>query len=499
MPGLRSLDHGLPDSTSHETNQQTQATRTPPPTSAKPLPSLAMANAVEFIPSQMDALSSTTTEAARKSPLRLLTQDVAVLISKLPYLPWIIRPFLTSDPNAEFYLSLRGVRDIVLQSFLFILETVVLLSAVPAFLVLPGAMFIGVAALFFTLICIAAWPMHGSKLVYSKMDESTVSKAQQHENERWIFINGCLTTHTGLQKNVDRLSKTFGRAVIGVHNKSYGFIADIVECLIQRCFAYSTRDVRVTIDYVKACLADPTITTVILVGHSQGGIVISLVLDYLFADLPASSILKLEIYTFASAASHFNNPRFGFNRHAPRYIKHIEHYCNEYDMVGQWGVLHNTRKVLDNRYSGSVFVRAGATGHMFIQHYLDVMFPIPSSTPQSPAGHDAEEGAAFKMNNSFLDKVVDVDEKTAARRESTATRKLGIMRRDSGFEDSVNEEEVVINGDNGGLGQDGESRAGLGGISGQANHAIRAVGQEARGKTTRELSRLWMYLHGGVP
>ena len=98
--------------------------------------------------------------------------------------------------------------------------------------------------------------------------------------------------------------------MIGVHNKrfssrfspllsvkltpfSYGLIADIVECLIQRCFAYSTRDVRVTIDYVKACLADPTITTVILVGHSQGGIVISLVLDYLFADLPASSILKL--------------------------------------------------------------------------------------------------------------------------------------------------------------------------------------------------------------
>lgn len=27
--------------------------------------------------------------------------------------------------------------------------------------------------------------------------------------------------HAGLQKNVDRLSKTFGRAVIGVHNKRF--------------------------------------------------------------------------------------------------------------------------------------------------------------------------------------------------------------------------------------------------------------------------------------
>lgn len=194
MPGLRSQDHGLPNSTGHETHQQIKITRTPLPTSAKALPSLAMENAIEFIPSQMDVLSSTTTEAARKSPLRLLTQDVAVLITKLPYLPWIMVPFLTSDPDAELYLSLRGIRDIILQSWLSILELAVMFFTIPALLVLPGIMFIWVATIFFMLICIAAWPMHGSKLVYSKMDEMTMAKAQQHENERWIFVNGCMTT-----------------------------------------------------------------------------------------------------------------------------------------------------------------------------------------------------------------------------------------------------------------------------------------------------------------
>ena len=197
MPGLRSQDYGAPDSISHGIHQQTQTTQTLPPIPAKPLSSPAMASAVEFIPSQMDALSSTTTEAARKSPLRLLAQDIAVLITKLPYLPWIIRPFRTSDPNAELYISLRDLRDlrdIVLQSFLFVLETAVIFFAVPAFLILPGAMFIGVAVLFFTLIFIAAWPMHGSKLVYSKMDERTLAKAEQHESERWVFVNGILTT-----------------------------------------------------------------------------------------------------------------------------------------------------------------------------------------------------------------------------------------------------------------------------------------------------------------
>lgn len=194
MPGLRSQDHGLPNSIGHETHQQTQPTRTPPPKSAIPPPSLSMANAIEFIPSQMDPLSSTTTEAARKSPLRLLIEDIVVLITKLPYLPWVLRPFLTSDPNAELYLSLRGVRDIVIQGGLFILEMAAMIFAVPAFCILPGAMFIAVAAVFFTLICIVAWPAHGSKLVYSKMDDSTVAKAQKHEHERWIFVNGCITT-----------------------------------------------------------------------------------------------------------------------------------------------------------------------------------------------------------------------------------------------------------------------------------------------------------------
>lgn len=194
MPGILSQDHGLPNSIGQKAHQQTQTTSTLPATTAKPLPSLAMANTIEFIPSQMDALSSTTTEAARKSPFRLLTQDIAVLVTKLQYLPWILRPFWTSDPNAELYLSLRGMRNMVLQSWLFILEMTILFCGVPAFLILPGTMFLGMAAVFFTLICVVAWPMHGSKLVYSEMDEGTVAKAQEHEDERWIFVNGCTTT-----------------------------------------------------------------------------------------------------------------------------------------------------------------------------------------------------------------------------------------------------------------------------------------------------------------
>ena len=62
-----------------------------------------------------------------------------------------------------------------------------------------------------------------------------------------------------------------------------------------------------------------------------------------------------------------------------RCIQHIEHYCNEYDMVSRWGALDNAQNGSRNRYSGTVFVRRGATGHMFNQHYLAIMFPLRAS------------------------------------------------------------------------------------------------------------------------
>ena len=52
-------------------------------------------------------------------------------------------------------------------------------------------------------------------------------------------------------------------------------------------------DSRVTYDYVRACLADPTVNRVVLIAHSQGSIIASLVIDRLFADLPSNIIAKL--------------------------------------------------------------------------------------------------------------------------------------------------------------------------------------------------------------
>ena len=102
-------------------------------------------------------------------------------------------------------------------------------------------------------------------------------------------------------------------------------------------------------------------------------------------------------------------------------IAHIEHYCNERDMVSRWGALYNIGSILDNRYSGTVFVRMGASGHMFNQHYLVPLF----ARAHNPGVNGAPEP------NGFLDKTVDIDERLALRREDTAMHKMGLMRRAS--------------------------------------------------------------------
>ena len=276
----------------------------------------------------------------------------------------------------------------------------------------------------------------------------------------------------------------------------------MLECLVQRSFAYKTKDVRVAYSYIKAVLADPTVKKVVLIGHSQGGIIVSLVLDELFAELPTSCMSKLEIYTFGSAASHFSNPlvsltteelspvsptsapavHFDLPPQPKHVISHIEHYANERDMVPRWGVLHCIQDILNNRYAGSVFVRMGASGHMFNQHYMDAMFPLP-------------EKDTHCMPDTFLDNRVKVDEKLAMKRENMAISNIGIMRRESGLE--LGDGQVIHDGMGMIHGSSHSKRNTI--MTFARTNTGRLLAEEAQGKTVRELSRLWRYQGGRSP
>jgi len=247
----------------------------------------------------------------------------------------------------------------------------------------------------------------------------------------------------------------------------------------------------------------------VLIAHSQGGIIASMALDWLYAELPSSALRNLEVYTFGCAANHFNNPiRSGLpiedrrsndeedpihthingesvlakptkvffssvvtgrQEHNERVVPHIEHYANSEDIVARLGVLNFTRSPMhfENRFIGRVFEQMDVRGHQFNQHYLDTMFPMDRYTG---VVHD---------NNTFMDAECTVNENLVISSERTATQ---VIDRVVGRQDRYR----------------GEYR-GTTDLKEKYISVTKANVDRVKFMRVRELSRLWLYTNGKAP
>lgn len=198
-------------------------------------------------------------------------------------------------------------------------------------------------------------------------------------------------------------------------------------------------------------------------------------LDWLLADLPEVCFQKLEVYTFASAANHFNNPICSYpiegdrtdstrperNRNpTQRVIRHVEHYANSGDIISMWGVLHFTRSAEHrrNRFIGQLFERRANCGHQLNQHYLDNMFAIDPVTDR------------VKDSNEFMDTLVDVDDEEVLEREPRARSASPMAIEQLHLEDADS-----------------------------VRSAVEINARQTRRMPVKELSRLWKYRNGGSP
>lgn len=162
----------------------------------------------------------------------------------------------------------------------------------------------------YTLVCWLALMLlcrplnHGPRVLHSAID---LSAYPTHPRERWIFVNGICAGTRWLQENLDMISTIFRRPVTGVHNRTYGLLFDLLECLVQRDFSYMTDDIRIAYNTLKETLLDEDVDKVVLMTHSQGGIIAAAAVDALCVDLPPAAFEKLEIYTFGCV--HPRHPR----------------------------------------------------------------------------------------------------------------------------------------------------------------------------------------------
>ncbi|KAF2663374.1 hypothetical protein BT63DRAFT_484437 [Microthyrium microscopicum] len=511
-----------------------------------------------YLPDQSDPLGAAVTEAVRHGPFFLALRDIWTCARMFTLFPGVLTPFWTTNPLDEFYLGWGpNIFGLFLLTFATVFEIFVLIACIPLFLFLPGPVSVSLFIFGQVLIHIICFPMQGPSKVWSKTptDPEEIAKHESTSTERWFFLNGCCVSGHNLQHNVDLLSETFGRPIFAIHNRTYGVFGDLFECILQRSFDLFTEETRVCYEYVKAYCTDPDVKKVILVAHSQGCIMASQILDQLYVDLPAEAVGKLEVYTFGNAASHFNNPLRKLSK-APasidaqdmppienggteilgssssqstapkpvisemlpeRVIAHIEHYCNSQDMVTRWGALYSAKSILSNRFCGHIFINEGASGHMLNQHYLSEMFPIHGR--RAGDGHIQGTSSDYKHHMvTFLDRVVNLDTATVTQRDVNAVHQLAVMRHESAPVDPADHSHAAhtapvddVHHVKSKTEQEdlhltlGEGRRltskDLSGAEGSRISVVMVHNhtEQYKGRTVRQLSRLWRYLDGASP
>ncbi|KAF4449878.1 hypothetical protein F53441_6913 [Fusarium austroafricanum] len=314
------------------------------------------------------------------TPLVIFLSDVKLFFQNFFYLPYLFIPLYPwhSGSFCELYPDRENLIDIVVQSVLFVTQLGFLVSLV-TITFLPTFVYVGYVAVFYAVNALICWLRFNRGIPRSGLkstEDAYTRNWPRHDEEAWIFLNGICVGKNWFQKNIDRISRTFHRPVVGIHNKTAGVVFDLIQCLIQRALLYATQDVRDCYVLVKDALLDERKKKVIFILHSQGGIEGGMIIDWLLDEMPLDIMQKLEVYTFGNLANHFNNPLRRNDPNSP-VIAHIEHYANEKDFACRFGVLNFTRHYTqnENRFAGKVFINRGG-GHMLNQHYLDDMFPL---------------------------------------------------------------------------------------------------------------------------
>lgn len=207
--------------------------------------------------------------------------------------------------------------------------------------------------------------------------ESSAAPEETRREEVWFFLNGICTNHTVLQLNGEALASIFGRQISLLHNPTDGIVLDLLECLAGRTYEIFEPVSRSVADILETVLKVQK-KKVVLIAHSQGGIISSQAVNRLrerLSEEDRAHLRHLELYTFASAATQLEAPEV-----------YTEHFYNTRDYVARIGVASYEHQV-----SGRFFT-LDTTGHLMNAHYL---YHFVSGRYQPKDGGDGSRLAGY--------------------------------------------------------------------------------------------------------
>ena len=180
-----------------------------------------------------------------------------------------------------------------------------------------------------------------------------------------IYVNGIMSNRNVVELNRKYLSNLLDNKPVNVmHNVTDSLISDLIECLIGKLTNDLTEAAAVLLHTLCKKMLDPEISKIILIGHSQGTIIISNVLKNLYRlGLDKELYLKkLEIYCFANCATKMN---YIINE-----LPYMEHFANNNDYVAALGCNcgNDIKDIIS--IDGKKFIKK-KSGHMLNTHYID--------------------------------------------------------------------------------------------------------------------------------
>ncbi len=167
-----------------------------------------------------------------------------------------------------------------------------------------------------------------------------------------LFVNGVLTPITVAIYQKSQLEKHMHRNVGLMYNPTHHVVADLLECYQDRN-GISSEIMENTLSQIQKMLRRSD-NDIVLVGYSQGAIILSAALEQLAETLAQSTLQRIHYVTFGAGFKHSI---------LPSSIRQ-EHFVNSDDPVPHLGLLHP-----DYDVTGTIFSRE-CWGHLMVADYI---------------------------------------------------------------------------------------------------------------------------------
>jgi hypothetical protein len=225
--------------------------------------------------------------------------------------------------------------------------------------------------------------------------------------EAWFFVNGIMTNDSVAQINTAYIAYLFHRPVTLIQNSTDSLLVDLLECAVGKDSYRKTESATKAFPPIYDALRDRNKHRVVVIAHSQGTIIMAIVLRFLmdlverpavaratgileapryappefvypdqgpllreeFEPLAEEELAKLEIYCFANCA----NTMTRLERPGRPPIPWIENFGNEFDIVARLGMLAPDPAGWGIDIDGPCYERKGAWGHLLNEHYLSAI------------------------------------------------------------------------------------------------------------------------------